>query len=134
MNKVTAHSILAVFDIAALAACYYVFTEWRSIDELISIGSNSVSMQSHLGFYLLSIMVPVVHILTLFKWPESAKKLGNLFLVALFVLLMVGAFTLDSSLEDKLLSAGYHYCTEQSEAMTFSEFKTYVKDTSQCIE
>lgn len=134
MNKLTAHLVLAALDIAALAACYYVVTEWSSINQLITDGSESITMQSHLSFYALLIMVPIIHIMTLFKWQESTKKWSNRLLVALFLLFITGAYTLDSHLENSLLSAGYHYCTEQSETMTFSEFRTYIKDNKKCLE
>lgn len=134
MNKVTAHLVFAALDIAALAACVYVFTEWRGIDRLISASSDSISVQSHLGFYALMIMVPVTHILALLKWQAPVKKWVSRFLVALFLLLIVGAFNLGSYIEDKLLTAGYHYCAEQSETMTFSEFRTYLKENIQCSE
>lgn len=134
MNKASAHIVLAVFDIAALAACYYVFTEWKSISELISANSNNVSMQSHFGFYALLIMVPTIHIMTAFQWPNYVKKWCNLLLVAQLLLLTASAFSLDLFLEDKLRSAGYHYCPSQSEVMSFSEFKTYFKDNSSCLE
>ncbi len=134
MNKTSAHIVLAVFDIAALAACYYVFTEWKNIGELISTNSNSVSMQSHFGFYAILIMVPTVHAMSVFRWPDYVKKWCNRLLVAQLLLLTASAFALDLCLEDKLRSAGYHYCPMQSEAMSFSEFKTYRKDNSSCSE
>lgn len=134
MKKVTARLVLAVLDIAALAACYYVVTELSRINQLTSDGPDSVTMQSHLGFYVLLIMMPIIHLSTLFKWRASANKWGNRLLITLFLLLIIGAYTLDSQLQDKLLSAGYHYCAEQSETMTFSEFRTYLKDNEKCLE
>jgi len=134
MNKLTAHLVLAALDIAALAACYYVVSEWSRINQMISDASESITMQSHLGFYTLLIMIPIIHLSTLIKWQDSAKKWGNRMLIALFLLFITGAYTLGSHLEDKLLSSGYHYCAEQSKTMTFSEFRTFLKDNKKCLE
>jgi len=134
MNKVTAHAILGVFDIAAIAACLYVFSEWENVNELLDQNTGRLSVQSNLSFYGLMIMVPVTHLLTLFKWQKVIEKWGNRFLVALLLSLVVGAFIMDSYLENKILAAGYQYCASQSEAMTFSEYRTYIKGNNECVK
>ncbi|MCP4117881.1 MAG: hypothetical protein GY737_21265 [Desulfobacteraceae bacterium] len=134
MNNTTAHIILGFFDVAALGACYYVFTQWNTIDQQIIGSAESITFQNLIGFYTMMIVVPVTHILSLFQWQGTAKKWANRFLIFFFMLMIVGGFTLSLSFKNKLLNAGYRYCASQSERMTLSEFKTYLREDMKCSD
>ncbi|MCK5229230.1 MAG: hypothetical protein KAR13_03130 [Desulfobulbaceae bacterium] len=132
MNKNTAHIIIGILDVAAVAACYYVFTQWQQIDQLINVNSESITVQNYLCLYTLMVAVPVTHVLALFQWQGTAKNWANRLLLSFFLLVLVGALSLDVYLKDKILNAGYHYCANRSAGMTFSEFKTYLRGDKQC--
>lgn len=134
MNKLTAHLIFGLLDVAAVAACYHVFAEWNQITQAIAVNSNQVTFQNHFVFYVLMIILPVIHGLTLFSWQDNAKKWANRGLIAAFLILLGIAFLLDMHMEDRLLTAEYRYCEARSEVMTFSEFKTYVRDDIPCSD
>ena len=134
MNKVRAHIILCFFDIGAIAACYYVFAKWNNIVQQINVSIESITLQSPIGLYLLIVVVPVIHVLSLFRWKGAAEIWANRFLIFSFLFMLVGAFYLSSCFDNKLVTAGYRYCASQSERMTFSEFKTYVRGDLKCSD
>ncbi|SDU36878.1 hypothetical protein SAMN05216210_3410 [Halopseudomonas salegens] len=134
MNKITAHLVLGLFDVAAVAACVYVFSSWTNIDGQLSQNVDSLSVSSNLNLAGLMVIVPVTHSMALFNWKESIQKWGNRCLIGLFLFLLVGAFIMDSYLESKILAAGYEYCAGQSEKMTFSEYRTYVGENRACLK
>jgi hypothetical protein len=134
MNKLTAHIILGVLDIGALVACFYVFTEWNDIAQQINVAVDRIVVQNLIGLYTMMIVVPVTHVLSLFQWQEIWKRWINRFLMFFFLLVVIGAFSLSYYFENKLLTGGYRYCAKQSEMMTFSKFKTYIREDLTCSD
>lgn len=134
MNKTTAHIIVGLADIAAVASCYYAFIEWMSVTQAINTESESISVQSYFGLYILIILVPIIHITSLIQWNSFTTKLINGSLIILFLLMLFGVILLDSHINNKLKNAGFHYCDKQSVMMTFSEFRTYLKENIPCID
>jgi hypothetical protein len=134
MNKATAHAVLGAFDIAAIGACYYVVNQWSTIDGQLTSGVAAVTVQTPLGLLLLLAIVPLVHLTTLLKPSEQTKKWLNGTLVMLFVIFIFMGFVFDNRLASKIEAAGYQYCPQQSDSMTFSEFKTYLKEGEPCSD
>lgn len=134
MNKATAHAVLGVFDIAAIGACYHVVNRWFTINDQLTSGVAAVTVQTPLGLLLLMAIVPLVHLTTLLKPSEQAKKWLNIILVALFVVLVFVGFAFDNRLVSKIENTGYQYCPQHSDSMTFSEFKTYLKEGEPCSD
>ncbi|MCP4343367.1 MAG: hypothetical protein GY799_31945 [Desulfobulbaceae bacterium] len=132
MNKVTAHLVIAVLDLAALLACYFVVSEWQSIEKQLALGAEGITFQSYFGVYGLLLIVPLTHIVVLFKWQGAVRKWVNRFLVTVFLVMGGTVFILNSYLENKIITAGYLYCQQQSEMMTFSNFKTYLREDIPC--
>lgn len=132
MDTKSAHWVLGIFDIAAFFTCYYVYTEWNSLNELINGNAQSISVQQYFLFISLIILVPIIHVLIFFQPFQIVKNWGNRFMIFLFLIMFVGAFYLESFLQGKLQAAGYSYCNELSEQMTFSEFRVYINQDSQC--
>ena len=132
MNKTTAHIILLLIDIAALFACYYVYSEYRDISRQINELGESVMIQKPLGLYAALIIVPAIHATAYFNIPENRAKLVNRSFIVLFVLLVVSAFVFDSWFNEKIIESGYVYCEEMSESMRMSEFRVYLKEGQEC--
>jgi hypothetical protein len=132
MNRATAHFVLGILDIAALYACYYVFDTWAQIGEQIENKVEQISIQAYFGLYGLVVLIPFIHILSLFNWKDRVKQWLSRSLVALLLLLFINAFALESIMKSRLIDAGYHYCHALSEQMTFSEFSTYLEDHIPC--
>jgi hypothetical protein len=132
MNRTTAHFVLGILDVAALYACYYVFDEWAYIGEQIENKVEQISMQSYFGLYALMALIPLVHALSFFNWKGGAQKWFSRSLIAVFFMLFINAFVLESRIKIRLSDAGYHYCQALSEQMTFSEFSTYLSDHISC--
>ena len=132
MNKKTAHWVFGILDVAALFACYYVAIEWNQINKLIAIDSSSISIQQNFQFMLLIILLPVTHAISFLQSLEIVKRRGSVILIILFVFVFVSAFFVGLHLETKLQTSGYSYCAEQSEPMTFSEFRIYLNAGSEC--
>lgn len=132
MYKKTAHWVLGLFDFAALLTCYFVYTEWNQVNEMIAAGSNSISIQQNFQYMLLIVLVPVTHLMIFGQSIAIIKKQGSRLLIILFLTGLISAFLLGSDLDNKLQTAGYQYCAELSEPMTFSEFRTYLNETKAC--
>jgi len=132
MKKSTAHGILFFFDIASILACFYAIREFNEIIDLIAVNAERITFQSYFSFYFLTIFVPIIHGTSLINWNESTKKALNIFLVAVFLITVTGLYSLNLWLETKLTDSNYTYCTFQSNKMTFSEFKTYLKAGIEC--
>lgn len=133
MNKRTAHFVLILFDIAAFAGCYFVYHEFTSLKAQIEASAGSITFQNLFGFYALPIVVPLVHLSSFVDWREPARqKIGNVLVVTICMTLVIATFVANSSLKRKIMAAGYYYCEELSEQMTFSKFNTYLKDPEQC--
>lgn len=132
MNRTTAHLILGFFDVAALYACYYVYTEWRNLKQLLALNVSTITYQEYFCAYLLLMAVPVVHIMSFIDWQDVYRKLANIFLILIFLLIFLAVVGSNSLLEHHLLKAAYTYCPQQSETMTFFGFKTYFNKESLC--
>lgn len=134
MTKTTAHWILAIFDIAAIFACYYVLHEWQSINNLIQARSDSIALQQYFTYLLLMAIVPVTHGIAFLEKYELVKKWGNRLLISLFIIVFLFSLYLGYRLDKKISTAGYNYCNLLSEQMTFTEYKVYLIKGSKCIE
>jgi glucan phosphoethanolaminetransferase (alkaline phosphatase superfamily) len=135
MNKPIAHIVILFFDLAAMGCCYFVFYEFNFIKEQISASAEVITYQNIFGLYALTIMVPVIHVTALIKWGRAVKKKwGNFFLVSAFVLLLISVFIFNLLVKNMIIESGYRYCPEKSQQMSFSTFKTYIKDTHPCIK
>jgi hypothetical protein len=134
MKKKTAHTIMLLFDAATLAACYYAFSEWQDIHQSIKIEAQTITVQSPFGIYILMLMMPIIHGLTLIDWRGSLKKWINRLIISIFLLMVVGLFFLNSYIDKKIVGSGYIYCAKQSEFMTFSKFNTYVREKALCTD
>jgi len=132
MNKTTAHIILMLVDIAALFACYYVYSEYRDISSQLNDLVESVMIQKPLGLYAVLIIVPALHATAFINIPDSRAKLANSSFIAFFVMLVVSALAFDSWFEEKITEAGYVYCEAMSESMRTSEFRVYLREGLEC--
>lgn len=126
MKKTTAHIIFGCFDIAAVGACYHVYHTWVSVHKMLLEGVQQVTIQIPTGLYLLTVLVALVHLMSLVQWSGKKKNWMNYGLVISLVLLTVMCLSFDVILQKHILNAGYRYCVEKSESMTFSKFKTFV--------
>lgn len=129
MNKLTAHCILALFDLAALAACYLLFAELSQIQYAI-LQQQDIRIQSPVGLYLLCLIIPLVHIISLFKLPASTQRILNYLLCIIFAFLVCASVGLAYWLEHKLTMTGYQHCAKQDKTMSFSTFKTFALNCS----
>lgn len=138
MNKPVAHSILALFDLAAIGAAYYALSQRELILSLVHSQSATIQYQSLLGFYFLLLLVPVIHGISLVEaWvplKQAIKKVISYGLVSALVAAVVAAVLFSQSIESRLLSSGYHYCPENSEAFTFSTYQSFVRELEQCAD
>lgn len=128
MNKLTAHCILALFDLAALAACYMLFAELSHIQDAISQLEKDITLQSPVGIYLLCLIIPLLHTISVFKLQSSLQRILNYLLCIVFGLLVCGSVGLGYWIEHNLTQAGYQHCATQDQTMTFSTFKTFAID------
>lgn len=134
MSKPAAHLVLLVFDALAILALYYVIDVWREIHHLIDGGVKSIGYQNRFSFLLLLGFVPVVHLFSFIAWRQQFQSLGNGLLLGLFAVLLMAAFYLNGQIKNDLMANGYEDCVNLGIVMTFSEFKTYMKFDSACIE
>lgn len=134
MNKTTAHIILAFIDIAALFACYYVYSEYRDISSQLNELVESVMIQKPLGLYAVLLVVPALHTTAYLKIPDNRAQLANRSFIVLFVLLIVSALIFDSWFESIITESGYVYCEGMSESMRTSEFRVYLKQGLECTD
>lgn len=133
MNKTIAHIILSLIDVAALFACYYVYSEYREITNQLHESVDKVMIQKPLGLYAVLIVMPVLHGISIFKITKNRAKLANNSFIVFFILLVASAFIFDSRLDKKITQSGYYYCDELSESMRMSQFRTYIKEGMACI-
>jgi hypothetical protein len=134
MNKKTAHLIIGIFDLAAIAACYYVFYRVGVIHHSINSDVKVIELQRPIGLYLLLLIVPVVHVLGLFRFSQKILKFVNISAIFCFLLLLVAGLYADRVLESQILKAGYQYCPTRSSGGAFSEFRVYLHDGIQCSD
>ena len=132
MNKTTAHIILLLIDIAALFACYYVYSEYRDISFQLTELVESVMIQRPLGLYAVLTLVPAIHATAYIKIPDNKAKLVNRSFITFFVVLVISAFVFDSWFDEKITESGYVYCEGRSESMRMSEFRVYLKEGLEC--
>lgn len=132
MKKSTAHIVWCGFDLLSFGVSYYLFRVWVTTVEAIASSYDVLNLQGGFGIFLLAIIVPLVHLASIFEANENVKAWMNRGLVGCFVALVGGAVYLSTSLENRIVESGYIYCESQSESMTFSEFKTFVLNVAQC--
>lgn len=132
MNKRTAHYVLGIIDVASIYAGYHVLDEWTRIGNQIESKADQISIQAYFGLYALAALVPMIHAFSLFNLKDKAKQWLNRSLITLLLVLIINAFVLESQLKGMLTDAGYRYCQELSEHITFSEFNTYLSDNLPC--
>lgn len=132
MKKSTAHLVLVLFDVLAVMAVYYVFSEWRSLHYLIDSRVERISYQNYFSLIVLFFFMPLMHILTFINWQKRFQKLGNGLVIGFFSALIAVAVYLNSQIEKDLVANDYTECLNLSRAMTFSEFKTYMKSELLC--
>ncbi len=132
MNKITANIVLGFFDVAAILACVYAFFEWNTLYENMHSGAQVISYQAYFGVYFMTSMLPVIHVISLFKFKLVSGRIVNYSLVSVFVLLLVLVVLIEHYLRLDLDLKDYLYCSEKSNFMTFSEFKVYIKEGVSC--
>ena len=132
MKKSTAHIVWVGFDLLSFGVSYYLFRVWITTVEALAAGSEVLTLQGGFGIFLVSLIVPIVHVSSVFEMNEKAKIWLNRGLVGCFVVLVGGAVYLSAALENRIVQSGYIYCESQSERMSFSEFKTFVLNIVQC--
>lgn len=137
MRKPVAHSILALFDLAAIGAAYSAISQRDWVITQLQSHAATIEYQSLLGFYFLLLLVPVVHGVALVEawvpFKQALKKILNYGLVGVLALTTLGAVLYSRSIDSRLLSSGYHYCHAKSEVFTISTFKFYVREPEQCV-
>lgn len=134
MNKTTAHIILGGIDIAALGACYYVFSEYHAVEYQLATGVGSFFIQRPLGLYLLIVVAPIVHTVSFFDRLTQTKKWVNYALIIVFLIIVSIGIIVDIRLEARILESGYYYCPSKSQTMRLSEFKAYLRKDLPCLE
>ena len=138
MQKSVAHAILALFDIAALGAAYYAITQRELALSLAESQAATIQYQSVLGFYLLLLLVPLIHGVALFEafkpLQHNIKKVLNYCLVGALALSIAGAVMFTRSIDARLALSGYQYCELKSESLTFSTYKFFVREPEQCAD
>lgn len=134
MNKSVAHSVLIIIDLAAIYACFYVYSAYSDITQLIDNSAESITIQKPTGLYIVLIMVPIVHGTGFFNIPKRFHKIANSVLVILFALMVFTGVYIDSDLERKIVKSGYTLCESMTEQFRVSEFVTYLRDSKKCTE
>ena len=77
MNKITANIVLGFFDVAAILACVYAFFEWNTLYENMHSGAQVISYQAYFGVYFMTSMLPVIHVISLFKFKLVSGRIVN---------------------------------------------------------
>ena len=135
MNKTTAHCLLFLFDLAALLAVWWTFSESREIYKAVASGADMIEYNNRMYFMLAGGIIPFVHTISVIEAlrPKalSSPWAGKL-LIGFFVLLLVSAFGLSLNLDRSIQKSGYLRCKKLDSHMSFSTFKVYVNHISVC--
>jgi hypothetical protein len=132
MNKLSAHIVIGIFDLLALYGAYYVYEQWHELSLLIADQVGRVEIQSGLGVYLILLIIPVTHLVSVINWPERVKGLINKALITTLILLGILAYFVSVKFTEKINQADYFYCEKASKDMTFSEFRIFTKTEILC--
>jgi hypothetical protein len=132
MNKLTAHTVLVLFDLLALYGSYFVFEHWHDLSLLIASQVNRVEIQSGIGVYILLLIIPVTHLSSFIQWSDEAALLVNKGLIATFFLLAIVAIFISIKFTEKIEHTDYFYCEKESDKMTFSEFRVFTRTEILC--
>lgn len=129
MDKRLAHIVLLVFDALSIWALYHVFYTWHEVSQSITSSVNSIELQSPFGIYMVTMVMPIVHSQSLIRIEsKSTEKARNYLISSLLFSLLLAGLVFDYLIEKEVTNAGSKYCSSESETLTFSQFKVYVKD------
>lgn len=115
MNKFRAHIILGVFDIAAFFGAYTAYKHASGMLSSIRLGSESISFESSTFYYLLALIIPVLHCTSLFNKRIKTKLSTLIFNVCLaFATLAIlsSKYIIATKIESVLSNTGYIPCEE----------------------
>jgi len=128
MDKRRAHVTLLVFDALAFWALYLVIDKWHEVSQDIRYAADSIELQSPFGLFIATLIIPIIHSQCLITVKSKrAEKIRNYAISGLFVLTLLAGFVFDHLINKEVTSAGYQYCASESETLTFSQFRVYVK-------
>ena len=133
--KPVAHAILLAFDALCLgAAAYGCLALWRFSDALAR-GPGRLGYDESNAWFLVGIIVPALHLLTLFE--PALRRRGLLRRTgALAVLAAVATFALPIAInglfERSLLDRGYAECPDLRQVGTFTTRTTWRRDPADC--
>ncbi len=127
MNKTIAHLIFLAIDIAAIYLAYFVIKTYWQISQDIQAGIDRVSFQWPFGMFLILMIIPVIHLSSIFPKGSGAKSFGDIFLLAGVSSIVLVIALMNINISRNLKSNDYIYNSEDSKWMTFSMFKHYDK-------
>ena len=134
MNKLTAHTVLVLFDLLAIYGSYYVFGHWYDLTLLIENEINRVEIQSGIGVYFMLLIIPITHLTSFIKWPSDVSPWISKGLIVIFSLLIMMSIFISIKFTEKIEHAGYFYCKKDSNRMTLSEFRIFTKVEALCTK
>lgn len=132
MNKTRAHLLLGVFDLAALAACWWAWSELHQLSLAVSAAVQPIQVQRPVGLLAVAVMVPVVHGICSIPWRGKWSGRAGAVLVVLGTLTLSGVWWVDAAVEKRLIAAEYHRCPGKTRQMTVSKFETWAYEREQC--
>lgn len=132
LSKKNAHIVLILFDIAALAAIYWVYHYYCDIYELIEKQGSGIELESSLFYIILLLIMPVIHLLSVvnsigFKKKHVFERYMAWLIGAAAVGLISGRYVIQYKIETDLKNSGYVLCDRfvkgrfQSEIYQFSK-------------
>ncbi len=120
MNVKTAHVILILFDIAAVAACYWSLSDYLSVKQALHLGSPSVTFESSLLYLPFAMVIPVLHVTSLLRsWEPVKQSVTHISAASVFILIVVvTVFKVQATIEveDQLEVHQYHACETHQKA------------------
>lgn len=137
MSKKTAHIVLCIFDIAVI---YVVWWGGHKIGQVVTDVKQSadvISFLDRIGFFVPGIILPLGHGFVIFEhfypaWVQRRTGLLNVSVILALAVLIVSAFFISSRLQNHVRSAGYHYCEQAGNRLTFSKVLVFTRDAQIC--
>jgi hypothetical protein len=132
MTKKSAHYVIAILDILSIVGVWYVVSLYNEIMLLIESGADEVFFQNFFSLILLLIIIPIIHLFSFISWTPKIRIFGNSLLILIFLSLILTSYYLNNTIEKSLKENNYEFCSNLSETMTFSEFKTFIRTDLKC--
>jgi hypothetical protein len=139
MSKKQAHIVLFFGDLLSLGAIIMFYYDFNEISIEISSQVEVISFSNRMGFFVLGVGLPIIHILGIVEyfWPEFIKnnhKILNISVIVVLVVLLAAGFAGSAWIKSKVENAGYVYCRKASGASALAKALVYTKNIEICEE